>query len=88
MVSCLDTAQAAETLIALLLPFGDEVTVSMSLVKAELIQLLGYLLPVVVKVIKISAPLVIDLEDGPQCLALPSPIMRIILSFSHLGMEL
>lgn len=65
MISCLDAVQAAKTFIAWLLPLGDEVTVSMALIKAELIQLPGDLLPVVVEVIQVSAPLVIDLEDGP-----------------------
>ena len=48
-----------------LLPFGNEVTICVALVQAELIELFRYLLPAVIKVIDIATPLMREFEDWP-----------------------
>lgn len=60
----LDAAQAAEVLVALLLPLGDQVGVGLAVLEAPVVQRLGDLV-VVVQVPDVARPLVRDLEDGP-----------------------
>jgi hypothetical protein len=47
------------------------------LVQAELIKLLGYLTPSIIKIINISALLMCDFENRPQTLTLSLSIMWI-----------
>ena len=63
-----------------LFPLGNEVTISIALVQAELVELFRYLLPAVIKVINIATPLMREFEDWPQGFTLSLAIMFIHLS--------
>jgi len=87
-VSCLDAAQAAQVLISLLLPLGDQVLVCVPLLYAVVIQLPADGLPLVEQVEDVAAPLVVQSEDRPQGLHLPLALVRLRFGFSHLLVQL
>lgn len=64
-----------------LLPLGDEVGVSISLLQQVLIQLLGDRLALVVQLVDISRPLVMKSENRPQRLNLSLSFVWIVLSY-------
>lgn len=63
-----------------LFPLGYQISVSIALIQAELIQFFRYFLPAVIKIINISTLLMRYLKYRPQCLTLSLPIMSIIFS--------
>ena len=66
----LDASEAAEVLVALLLPLGDQVLVGDLVPQAVVVQLTADGLSLVDEVEDVPRPLVVDLEDGPQRLDL------------------
>jgi hypothetical protein len=80
VIPCLHAPQAAELLITWFLPFSNQIFISMTLFQAKLVQFLGDLFSTIVEIINIAALLMWDAKDGPQCLALALPVMRIIFS--------
>ena len=66
-----------------LLPLGDEVGVSISLLQQVLVQLLGDRLALVVQLIDISRPLVVKPENRPQRLNLSLSFVWIVLSYCN-----
>lgn len=63
-----------------LLPLCNQVSVGVSLLQQIFVQFLGDGLALVEKFIYISRSLVVDPEDGPQCLNLSLALMWIVLS--------
>lgn len=61
----LDAAQAAQLLVALLLPLCDEHGVGVAVLEQPVVQLPADGLLVVVELVDVAAALVGDLEDGP-----------------------
>lgn len=82
-VSCLDTAQTAQVLVALFLPLGNQVLVCIALLYAVVIQLSADSLPFVEKVEDVSAPLMMKPENWPQGFHLSLALMGLRFSFSH-----
>lgn len=87
-VPSLDAAQAAEVLIALLLPLGNQVFVSIALLDAVLIELSADCFPLVEEIKDVTCFLVVDPEDRPEGLHFPLPFVWLCLSFSHLLVQL
>lgn len=80
----LDAAQAAQLLVALLLPLGNEKGISVAVLEQPLVQLPADGLLLVVEFVDVAAPLVRDLEDGPLCLVLGDVVGRRVLRVLHL----
>lgn len=87
-VPSLDAAQAAEVLIALLLPLGNQVFVSIALLDAVLIELSADCFPLIEEIKDVTCFLVVDPEDGPEGLHFPLPFVWLRLRFSHLLIQL
>jgi len=87
-VARLDAAQAAEVLVALLLPLGDQVLVGDLVLHAVVVQLSADGLPLVEEVEDVPGPLMVDLEDWPQCLHLSLALVRLRLGLPHLALQL
>lgn len=79
-VACLDTAQAAQILIARLLPFGYQIAVGDLLLQAVLVQLTADGLAAIEQVVNVARLLVMDLKDGPQRLCDALAFMWLSLS--------
>lgn len=60
-----NTIDAAQSLVALLFPFGDQVGIDVLLSKKVIVKILGYEFSFVVHAVDISAYLVVELEYGP-----------------------
>lgn len=87
-VSCLDATQAAQVLVALLLPLGNQVLVCIALLYTVLIQLSADGFPFVEEVVDVSTPLMMQPENWPEGLHLSFPLMRLCFSFSHFLIQL
>lgn len=87
-VSCLDATQAAQVLIALLLPLSNQVLVCIALLYAVLIQLSADGFSFVEKIIDVSTPLMMQPENWPEGLHLSLSFMRLCFSFSHFLIQL
>lgn len=87
-VSGLNTAQAAEVLIALLLPLCYEVFICISLLYTVLIQLSADGFSLVEQIKNVSTPLMMKSENRPERLNLPLSFVRLCLSFSHFLIQL
>lgn len=83
-VPSLNAAQAAQVLIALLLPLCNQVFVCIAFFNAVFIEFSAYGFPFVKEVKDIAGLLVMDPEDGPQRFHFPLPLMGFSFSFSHL----
>lgn len=87
-VSRLDASEAAQVLVALLLPFGDQVLVGYVLVETVLVQLLADGVALVVEIVNVSGLLVMDLEDGPKRFRLAFALVWRRLRLAHLLLQL
>lgn len=83
-VAGLNAAKAAQVLIALFAPLGNQVLVRNLLLEAVIIQFSADSFPSVEKVVNIPRSLMVNAEDGPEGLDLPLALMRLRFSFSHL----
>jgi len=83
----LNASQAAQILVALFLPFGDQVFVRQSLFDREVVELLGDGFPLVEEVVEIAGALMMDLEDGPEGFDLPLALVRFRFRFPHLLLQ-
>jgi len=66
--------------LAYLLPLCNQVSIGISLLQKVLVQLLGDRLALIKELIDITRPLVVQSENGPQCLDLSLSLMRIVFS--------
>jgi len=87
-VAGLDAAEAAEVLVALLLPLGDEVAVGDLLLQAVVVEFSGDGLAAEEEVEHVAGLLVVDLEDGPEGLHLTLSLVRLRLRFAHFLVQL
>lgn len=87
-VSCLDAAQAAQVLVALLLPLGYQVLVCIAFLYAVVVQLSADGFSFVEEVENVPTALMVQPEDRPQGLHLSLPLMRVRFSFSHFLVQL
>lgn len=83
-VSSLNAAQAAQVLVALLFPLGDEVLVGVAFFNTILVQLSADGFPSVKEVEDVTSFLMVDPEDGPQRLHFPLSLVGLSFSLSHL----
>lgn len=80
----LDAAQAAELLVALLLPLGNEHRIGISILQQPLVQLLADGLLLVVEIVYVAAPLVRNLENLPLRHVLRARRRGLVLRILHL----
>jgi len=83
----LHAPQAAQLLVPLLLPLGDEHRVRVAVLEQVLVQLLADGLFFVVELVDVAAALVGDLEDGPLRLVLGDVVVWCVLGVLHLVAE-
>lgn len=84
----LDAAQAAQVLVPLLLPLGDQVAISIFFLQAVLVELSGDGLALVEQLKDVPGALVVEAEDGPQGFHFTLAFMGILLSLPHFGVQL
>jgi hypothetical protein len=84
----LDAPGAAQLLVALLLPLGDQHGVCVAVLQQVVVQLLADGLLLVVHFVDVARALVGDLEDGPCHLVLLLALVRGVLGVLHLVLEL
>lgn len=87
-VSGLDATQAAQVLVALLLPLGNQVLVCVAFLYTVVIQLSADGFPFVEEVVDVSTPLMMQSENWPKGLHLSLSLVRLCFSFSHLLIQL
>lgn len=87
-VSCLDATQAAQVLVALLLPLGNQVLICIAFLYTVLIQLSADGFPFIEEVEDVSTPLMMQPENWPKGLHLPLSLMGLRFSFSHFLIQL
>jgi len=80
---CLNTSQAAEVLVAGLLPLRDQVLVGYVLFDAVVVQLSTYGFTSVEEIIDVARFLVVNAENRPQSLGFALSLVRVCLSFFH-----
>lgn len=79
-VSSLDAAQAAQVLVALLLPLGNQVLVCIAFFYTVLIQLSADGFPLVEEIVDVSTPLMMQPENWPKGLHLSLSLVRLCFS--------
>ena len=84
----LNTLQTAQILVALLLPFGDQILVGDLFVDAKVIKLATDGLALVEQVVNVAGLLVVDLEDGPENFCFTLALVGGCLGFAHFLVEL
>lgn len=82
-VSRLDATQAAQVLVALLLPLGNQVLVCIAFLYTVLIQLSADGFPFVEEVEDVSTSLMVQPENRPQGLHLSLSFVGLCFRFSH-----
>ena len=83
-VASLNTPQATQVLVALLLPFGDEILVGDRLVDAVIVQLATDGFAAVIQVVDVARFLIVDFEHRPQRLHNPLALVRVTFRLPHL----
>lgn len=87
-VSGLDATQAAQVLVALLLPLSNQVLVCVAFLYTVVIQLSADGFPFVEEVVDVSTPLMMQPENWPKGLHLSLSLVRLGFSFSHFLIQL
>lgn len=87
-VSCLDAAQAAQVLVALLLPLCNQILVCVAFFYTVLIQLSADGFSFVEQIVDVSTPLMMQPENWPKGLYLSLSLVGLRFSFSHFLIQL
>ncbi len=80
----LHATQAAEFLVSLFLPLGNQHRIGIAVFEQPVVQLLADRFLLVVQLVDVATPLMGDLENGPLSLVLGNIIGRGVLRILHL----